>query len=206
MAIRLRKTGVAISVLILIFLGNPPNPFVAGQTIDKNKTYPRQVLLIRHAEKPPEEANSVDLTPEGKKRAEALHLLFEASQKRPNPFPTPDFIFAAKNTERSQRPLQTVTPLANKLKRAIVSDYKTEDFPRLVNNIFQNPKYAGKTILICWRHSKIPQLAHEFQAATAPDTWQKAVFDRVWQITFDEQGKATYRDLPQQLLAGDSEK
>ena len=35
---------------------------------------------------------------------------------------------------------------------------------------------------------------------------EDTVFDRVWQITYDDQGNATFRDRPQRLLPGDSEK
>ena len=61
------------------------------------------MLLIRHAEKPPPEANSVHLNAEGKKRAEALPRLFEASASRPNPFgvqTTLDFTLARRSNVR----------------------------------------------------------------------------------------------------------
>jgi hypothetical protein len=38
-----------------------------------------------------------------------------------------------------------------------------------------------------------------------PKHWDQGVFDRVWQITFDDQGKATFADRPQNLLSGDHE-
>jgi hypothetical protein len=207
MATRRRGICVAVGVLVLVcFLMDSARPFVVGQAGVNNKTYPRQVLIIRHAEKPSEEANSVDLSPEGKKRAGALYQLFEGSEKRPSPFPTPDFIFAARDSRHSHRSVQTVTPLASKLKRPVHADIKNEDFARLVYDIFHNPRYAGKTILICWHHGTAPQLAHALQVAEAPNLWKGSVFDRVWQIVYDEQGKATFRDRPQQLLPGDSDR
>jgi hypothetical protein len=39
----------------------------------------------------------------------------------------------------------------------------------------------------------------------APAKWDPNTFDRVWQITY-ENGKATWKDLPQKALPGDSEK
>src|SRR5438445_235430 len=74
---------------------------------------PRQVLIIRHAEKP--EGDSIHLSPEGQQRAEALLRLFTKSADRPDPFPTPDFIFATKKSSHSNRPLETVLPLAKAL-------------------------------------------------------------------------------------------
>jgi hypothetical protein len=32
------------------------------------------------------------------------------------------------------------------------------------------------------------------------------VFDRVWQITYDAEGKAAFIDLPQRLLPGDEDR
>lgn len=170
------------------------------------KTYPGLIMIIRHAEKPPEEAKSVNLNKEGKERAEALPRLFETSPSRPNPFPKPDFIFATKNSKHSHRPVETITPLAKKLKLTINENYADADYPKLADHLFSDSKYAGKTVLICWHHGMIPQLAEKLGATSAPDKWHGTVFDRVWSIHYDAQGKTTFENLPQHLLPGDSEK
>jgi hypothetical protein len=162
------------------------------------------VLLIRHAEKPPEGADSVHLSPEGKRRAERLHRLFEAPARGPNLFRTPDYVFVAANSKHSHRPVETVAPLARRLKLDIDTRYKDEDFAKLAHATFHDPKYTGKTVLICWHHGDLPQLARRLKAADAPGAWKGHVFDRVWEITYNEQGKAAFRDRPQQLLPGDS--
>jgi len=200
----LARISLLILALSLMCLASSPSGAFNPQ--DKSKTHPRQVLLIRHAEKPPEEAKSVDLSVEGKERAAALPKLFEASEKRPKPFVTPDFIFATKNTKHSHRPLETVTPLAKKLKLTINSEYADDEHAKLAEHLFQTTKYADKTILISWHHGMIPKLAQDLRATDAPDSWKGSVFDRVWQITYDEQGKATIENRPQQLLSGDSDK
>lgn len=200
-----RKTSIAASVIILaFFVAGPSSRVVQGQA--KDQKLPQQVLIIRHAEKPPDKVNSVHLAPEGKQRAEALYQLFEPSTKRLKPFPTPDFIFAAKNSKSSHRSVETVTALSKKLNLTINASYPNEDFARLVRDIFQDPKYAGKTILICWHHGTAPQLASQLRAADAPASWKGTVFDRVWQITYDTKGRATFRNRPQQLLPLDAEK
>lgn len=201
---RLLGAGLALFALSLTFLGASPSAAEPRQ--DKGKTYPKQVLVIRHAEKPPEESKSLDLNAEGKERAAALPKLFEVTEKRPKPFATPEFIFATKNTKHSHRPVETVTPLAKKLKLTINSDYTDEDCGKLADHLFQNAKYADKTILICWHHGMIPRLAEQLKVAGAPSSWKGSVFDRVWQITYDAQGKTIFENLPQQLLPGDSEK
>ena len=63
---------------------------------------PEAILLNRHAEKPADEAD-VHLSPQGKKRADALPDLFKKSDARPDPFPASDFIIAAKPSKRSNR-------------------------------------------------------------------------------------------------------
>lgn len=179
---------------------------VDGNAQSQTPKLPHRVLLMRHAEKPAKDDDSVHLSPDGNKRADALADIFKTSKMRPNPFPVPDFIFAAKNSKSSARPVETVAVLAEKLKLSVNSKYQTEDYPKLVRDLFSNPKYEGKTILICWRHTKLPQFAKELKAHDAPDVWHDETFDRVWQITYDMDGKATFRNRPQHLLPVDSEK
>ena len=205
MAYRIRGTCFALLILAF-FAGESANSLFAEQPKSDAPQYPLQVLIIRHAEKPPEDTNSVHLSAEGVKRAEALHQLFEASKNRPAPFPTPDFIFAAKDSKQSHRPVETVTEAAKKLKLPIDSRFPNDDFAGLVQELFQNSKYADKTILICWHHGTAPQLAKRLQAADAPASWKGTVYDRVWEISYDATGRATFRDRPQQLLATDSAK
>jgi phosphohistidine phosphatase SixA len=173
---------------------------------EEAKTYPARVLLIRHAEKPPAEAESVALNEKGKERAEVLRKLFKKTDKRPDPLPTPDFVFATKDSKKSHRPRETVTPLAKKLDLKINDSYANEDFAKLAHELFTEPKYAGKTVLICWHHGTMPDLAAKLKATGAPKQWKDATFDRVWQIEYGSKGKSTFRDLPQRLLAGDSKK
>jgi len=170
------------------------------------RSEPRQILIIRHAEKPPEEAKSVDLNAEGKQRAAALPELFEKSEKVPDPLPKPDFVFATKNTKHSHRPVETVIPLAKRLNQPIDSRFADEEYAKLADELLQNRKYAGKKVLICWHHGMIPQLTAKLRVTGAPEHWKGSVFDRVWRIDYDGQGKAAFSDLPEKLLPGDSKK
>lgn len=115
-------------------------------------------------------------------------------------------------------PVETVTPLAMKLKLPINDDYhsamkevsknseKRKGAKELRDKLFSNAKYAGKTVLVCWRHGAIVELAKTLKAENVPTKWEDAVFDRVWQINFDERGKAMFVDRPQRLMPGDSPK
>jgi hypothetical protein len=177
--------------------------------------YPAQILIIRHAEKTGEK-DDFHLSQKGKERADLLDRLFAASKNRPSPFPVPDFIIAASNKQESHRPVETVKPLAMKLKVPIderftskspsKNDGKKPDMLKLRDELFAQPKYFGKTILISWRHSTIPELTKTLKADKAPAKWDDNVFDRVWQISYDRQGIASFRDFPQRLLGGDTVK
>jgi hypothetical protein len=217
---RFTTVAAVLAVVAACFSGNKALTEGPART---NTKYPQHILIIRHAEKTGDKADA-HLSKKGKERAEVLDQLFVASKARPHPFPRPDFIFAASHQKASQRPLETVTLLARKLKLSINNEYnskqppapgtnkdkkKTEQKKRmqeLRTEIFGEPKYFGKTILVAWRHSTIPELAKTLGASKVPPKWDDTVFDRVWQITYDDDGKATFRDLPQRLLPGDAAK
>jgi hypothetical protein len=142
---------------------------------------PRQVLIIRHAEKL--EDDSVHLSPEGQKRADALPQLFMKRADRPDPFPRPDFIFATKASKHSNRPVETVKPLAEALNLHINDRFEDEQYGQLATELLRNERYSGKTVLVCWHHEKIPLLARKLKAENVPD-WKDKAFDRVWVITY----------------------
>src|ERR1043165_10245408 len=75
---------------------------LAGATVQadakKDGLYPKQILIIRHAEKTGEPMNA-QLSKKGLERADALFRLFEASDQRGSPFSKPDFILAARNSK-----------------------------------------------------------------------------------------------------------
>ncbi|QVL32187.1 hypothetical protein KIH39_25685 [Telmatocola sphagniphila] len=200
------KLGVAaLTCLIFVSATTAISRFGGNLGQEKKETFPQQVLIIRHAEKPSADMASSHLSQQGTKRAEQLFNLFDKSKKRPNPFPTPDFIFAARDSKNSTRPSETVTPLAKKLNLKIDGRFGNEDGADLAKLIFGDQKYAGKVVLLCWRHGSISQLAKHMKAANAPESWKDEVFDRVWQITY-ENGKAIFKDRPQSLMDGDSSK
>jgi phosphohistidine phosphatase SixA len=163
---------------------------------------PRMVMIIRHAEKP-EATNGTEKDPNlskaGFARADALaHVL-------PANFPKPDFLFATKRSKGSNRPVETITPLSKAIKEEISADFKDEEFDQLAKLILTDERYKGKVVLIAWHHGKIPELAKALGATGVPDKWNSELFDRVWQITY-ENGKASFKDLPQKAMPGDETK
>jgi hypothetical protein len=161
---------------------------------------PREVMLIRHAEKP-DDGSSIHLSPAGQKRAEALPKLFDLS--RPHPFPKPDFIFATKQSDNSNRPVETVTPLAKGLHLDVNSHYRDKRYQDLADELLTRPKYAGKVVLVCWHHGEMKELATSLRVEDA-HKWPKEVFDQVWVISYTD-GKAKLQLKPQALMPDDRE-
>jgi phosphohistidine phosphatase SixA len=163
-------------------------------------TGPRIVMIIRHAEKPDETGGEKDpnLSKAGFARADALAKVLPAN------FPKPDFLFATKRSKGSNRPVETITPLSRALKEEISSEYKDEEYDQLAKQILTDEKYSGKIVLIAWHHGKIPELAKALGATNAPAKWDSNVFDRVWEITYED-GKASFKNLPQKAVPGDEQ-
>lgn len=173
---------------------------------------PAQVILIRHGEKP---AHGSGLNEQGFARAAALVKYFRTNQAVTE-YGTPAAIYAMKPPRPggSVRPIQTVTPLATALSLPVISDYLREDVSDLANAILSDKAYDGKMVLICWEHNAIPEIVSAFAeaagtedgvAAALPSSWDGSAFDRTWILDFSPDGKvASFRDLPQRLLPGDS--
>jgi hypothetical protein len=107
------------------------------------------IFLIRHAEKPDGSCRGINesgaddqesLIPRGWQRAGAIAVSFGSNDD----LPAPDEIYAAASGEmkvashvkvgsKSKRPLETVTPLASKLKKVPIETYTTGDEARQVD-------------------------------------------------------------------------
>jgi hypothetical protein len=99
-----------------------------------------------------------------------------------------------------------VTPLSTALGLPVNDRFADNDadITKMTDAILHDVTFAGKIVLICWHHGKIPDVA-KLWALRSRRNGTARCFDRVWQITFPK-GKATLADLPQMLLYGDSDK
>jgi hypothetical protein len=154
------------------------------------------VVLLRHAEKPSDDADP-HLSARGGERAAALAL------RIPHQYSAPRFLFASARSHESNRPVETLTPLASALKLDIDSRWKDDDFEGVAAEILGG-KYGGALVAVCWHHGKLAELAHALGVTPKPGAWDGAVFDQFWEITYGAGDAASITKTPQKLLFGDS--
>jgi hypothetical protein len=183
------------------------------------------ILIIRHAEKPGGAWPGPGLTAEGVEdekslvirgwqRAGAWAALF-GSDRGGADFPSPTRMYAANPRAEgapagvalpSQRPDETVTPLAAKLDQKAVTTFAQGQEAELANDAV---KQSG-TVLISWEHKKIvtdllPAIAGGADL-DLPTHWPGERFDVV--LRFDRAGAEAdwqFRQLFPMLLSGDSD-
>jgi hypothetical protein len=164
------------------------------------------LYLIRHAEKPTgQSAQGIDeqgapdkhsLTPLGWTRASALVGLFTSGQRG---IAVPQHLFAS-SPDGSRRPLETITPLAQKIGLPIDSTIAPDDAAGAAAAVTHTP---GVT-LMAWEHHAIPEIAKalgDVQPAP-PSKWPGSRFDVIWVFTRSGAGWQ-FSQIPQLLLDGD---
>jgi len=164
---------------------------------------PARIILLRHAEKPPSESN-VHLSRRGEERARALvGFLTTSPALTTNGLPAALFAPRIKRHGRGPRPYETLEPLAKHLKLLVQTPYAAEDYAALARYVLQDHACDGKTVVICWVHDFLPELAEALGVRSGPTRWKKTVFDRVWVVSYHDKW-ASLAVLPQNLLPGDS--
>jgi hypothetical protein len=174
-------------------------------------------MLIRHAEKPTSspppygvnskgEKESESLIVRGWQRAGALVSLFApANNSFQNPsLAEPKFLYASTPTKRngSKRPLETITPLAERLAIRVNTNFPKLEASEMVKEAF----LCDGVVLICWQHEFIPKIANLIvgNKTTTPQEWQEDRFDMVWVFDKDDAtGHYGFKQVPQNLLMGD---
>jgi len=161
---------------------------------------PKLVFIIRHGEKPGDpavdnDADGPSLSTRGHERAAALAINIPAT------LPKPDFLLATQQSKHSNRPVETITPLAKALGLEINSKHGDDDYAIVANDILHHPKYAGKNVFICWHHGKIPKLAEALGVSNPINPWPGNVFDRVWKIDYSK-GSQPFKIFPRCYSSG----
>jgi hypothetical protein len=176
-----------------------------------------KIMIIRHAEKPATDLTPYGVTLKGARNKESLSVRgWQRAGALANFFaPTnghfqdpslaePQFLYASKPIKRkgSRRPIETITPLAEKLEIKINSD-----FPRFkVESMLEEALLCNGVVLICWQREYIPQIADHLlgDKTVAPQDWPEDRFDVVW--VFDRAPSLdwySFKQVPQGLLMGD---
>ena len=176
-----------------------------------------KIMLIRHAEKPINfqppygvtcegERDGESLTVRGWQRAGALASFFApADGSFPDPsLARPQFLYASTPTKRngSRRPVQTITPLAERLAVRINTNFSKLESDEMLEEAF----LCAGVVLVCWQHESLPKIAGRIlgNKTTAPQDWPGDRFDVVW--VFDREAGAahySFKQVPQNLLMGD---
>jgi len=164
------------------------------------------VLIIRHAEKPD---SGIYLSPRGQERAEAYKSYFQNFTVDSKPL-RPDAVFAAKDSKTSQRPRLTVKPFAKAEKLPIDARFKTNQTAELAAALRATEQ--GKTILISWHHTDIPDLLRALGAKPKGllpgGKWPDPIFDWVIMLSYDQDGRlipASTKRINEHLMPSDSE-
>ena len=168
------------------------------------------IMIVRHAEKPiAADVRGVrpngdhdrhSLSVRGWTRAGALVGLFAPQHGEPKAgLRRPDAIYACGHADDgSRRPVQTVTPLAERLGQHI----------RRRRGLGEEAALAAKlavhngAALVAWHHEAIPAIARSLGAVDFPEHWPDDRFDVVWTFTPDGTGWR-FAQVAQLLLAGD---
>jgi hypothetical protein len=177
----------------------------------------KKIMIIRHAEKPPASGEVFGVTAEGDQDAEsliiqgwqragALACLFAPTHgPLQNPeLATPQFLLASdsKSGGGSERPVETITPLASKLGLTPKTHHKSD-----IDKVAADAMAGGGTTLICWQHEDIPSISNVIvgNQTTVPQKWPGERFDIVWVFDLDIASNSySFSQVPQCLLAGDS--
>lgn len=163
---------------------------------------PSQVMIIRHAEK---SLQGNELSIKGKERAASFATYFtETKELLFHGLPVAIYATGSAKDNSFKYVVDTVNPLAYKLKLPIQISFQKDDFKRMVDEIKNEPSYNNRNVLICWEHRAIPDIARAFGALQTPSQWSEQTFDRLWVITFSPTGKAIFQNIPQRLMFGDS--
>ncbi|GGG90567.1 flagellar basal body-associated protein FliL [Silvibacterium dinghuense] len=165
----------------------------AATAVAQNQLANTTVLIVRHAEKPPEGAS---LTPQGFARAEAYAQYFAPFHLDGESIAI-NALYAGHDSKNSMRPRLTLEPLSHALHLPLNTDFTTEDPEALAENLKQTAH--GDHVLIAWRHGKIPALVTALGGDPSQlipgSKWPDDVYDWVVVLRYDAGGKLAHEQL-----------
>ncbi len=165
---------------------------------------PAQILLIRHGEKPDQGS---ELSEQGWQRAKALPKLFlNRSEFTSHGLPVVFYAMSPSKPGGSVRAIQTVKMASEQFHVPIETRFTRDQVSELAASIKNDQSLNGKMIVICWEHKVLLDIAAKLGVKQRLD-WPSEQYDRVWNLTYDDQGNLKlFQDMPQRLLPSDSQK
>ena len=146
-----------------------------------------KIMLVRHAEKPAKDLAPYGVTREGERskeslqirgwqRAGALIALFAPPNGQFNvSLAKPQFLYASTPLKRkgSRRPIETITPLAQKLAIEINWDFPSSHIESMLEDVFS----CRGVVMISWQREYIPEIALKILdgRTIAPAVWPEVV-------------------------------
>jgi len=145
---------------------------------------PAHIILIRHGEEP-DDPNNPHLSDQGRARADQF-VEFMTHDPAMIALGSPAAIFATETTKdgNGQRTQETLAPLAKVLRSQVSTPYHAKDYDKLAKRILSDPTLAGKTVVICWNHEWLPQLAAALGVSPEPSQWKGKVYNQVYIISY----------------------
>lgn len=191
-------------------------------------TPPKKIMIIRHGEKPPAKGLPLDVQENGQpgggkslivpgwQRAGALNAFFAPYKAKPanKHIHKPDFIYAASPNKETQRPWETVVPLAAWLNYTKPPQFNTGfpiggGEPAMVKSVLA----LSGHVLICWEHDNImPNIMSNINGQVPISNYKSIpnpfpdVFYLVWILDLEKKKSGnTYKwsSVNQNLMAGD---
>lgn len=158
----------------------------AAAGIAENGLSNTTVLIVRHAEKPDD---GTGLTPAGEARAAAYADYFRRFRFNSAVLRV-DTLVAAADTDHSERPRLTLTPLSQATAIPVEQPSASDDVGGLAR--WLRAGRAKRTILVSWHHSKISQLVGALGADPSHllflGWWPASVYNWVVVLHFDAKG------------------
>ncbi len=160
---------------------------------------PKEVIILRHAEKLIQKNNGSSLSAKGMARSTAIASFFK-NHYQEYFLGEPDIIVAtdpgplSKNPAKSYtiRELQTVSPLSNMLAiehpdkdYSIFHPLTSEQPEQMAKLLLTDPKFDGKIIVICWNNTNINTLTKALGVTQTLDPWLDSDYQKIYDIRFN---------------------
>ncbi len=175
----------SLMAALALFLA-PAAPVAAQQANGLSGT---TLILIRHAEKPPEGSSDPGLIPAGSARAKAYASYFQNFSVDGKALKI-DTLIATADSKKSNRPRLTVEPFSKASGLPVQQPFADKQVNELAASLAAGAPH--RTILIAWHHGKMPDLLQALGAdpkALLPNgAWPPDTFDWVMYLHYDESG------------------